>query len=317
MDNCYISSVGGDIAQSVIRIISQTYPRAYLFGTDIQIENPGYYLVSKFATSPAASCSNYLSWLSEFLANNNIEFFVPINENELLSLAKLSDFELKSLLGDTRIIWPGKLVVETFSSKKSTQSFLQQHGIQNPRLYLDFKDLTEYDFPLVVKPDFGAGSRNILVCHTDSELNAALTLFPSSVVQKHIGDPMNEFTAAVFRCASGLAKVIVFRRTLSGGTTSWARVVQNQEFDEICLRIAEAINLNGSINIQFRIDSGQPSIFEVNGRFSSTVQMRHLLGFRDVLWSLGDLSGFEEFDSRNVLGMVSYKGNVVNVVRPE
>jgi hypothetical protein len=37
--------------------------------------------------------------------------------------------------------------------------------------------------------------------------------------------------------------------------------------------------------------------------------MRHLLGFKDLLWSLGVMSGFDEFTSRDVENFIGYKMN--------
>ena len=55
--------------------------------------------------------------------------------------------------------------------------------------------------------------------------------------------------------------------------------------------------------------SDEPCVFEINGRFSSTIMMRHLLGFKDLLWSLGVMSGFDEFTSRDVENFIGYKMN--------
>jgi carbamoyl-phosphate synthase large subunit len=32
-------------------------------------------------------------------------------------------------------------------------------------------------------------------------------------------------------------------------------------------------------------------IFEINPRFSSTVMFRHLLGFKDLIWSINEIAG--------------------------
>ena len=50
------------------------------------------------------------------------------------------------------------------------------------------------------------------------------------------------------------------------------------------LVLAKKINLNGSINVQLKINNSRYAIFEINPRLSSTVMMRHKLGFKDCLW---------------------------------
>ena len=77
-------------------------------------------------------------------------------------------------------------------------------------------------------------------------------------------------------------------RKLSGGTTSWIRVVEDDRISRYCEKIAECLNLRGSINIQLIATIEGPKAFEINGRFSSTVAMRDQLGFCDLHWSIQD-----------------------------
>ena len=48
------------------------------------------------------------------------------------------------------------------------------------------------------------------------------------------------------------------------------------------------MNAVGSINLQLRMVEGVPMLFEINPRFSSTVEFRDEFGFKDLIWSLED-----------------------------
>ena len=61
----------------------------------------------------------------------------------------------------------------------------------------------------------------------------------------------------------------------------------------MCESVAAGMNLYGSINIQLRITDKGPRIFEINPRFSSTVLMRHRIGFCDLLWAIDEAQGLE------------------------
>ena len=50
------------------------------------------------------------------------------------------------------------------------------------------------------------------------------------------------------------------------------------------LNLAKKINLNGSINVQIKINQHRYAIFEINPRLSSTVMMRNKMGFKDLVW---------------------------------
>ena len=59
----------------------------------------------------------------------------------------------------------------------------------------------------------------------------------------------------------------------------------------MCEVIAKGLDLRGSMNIQLRLTDKGPRVFEINPRFSSTVLMRHRLGYTDVLWALDEAEG--------------------------
>ena len=52
----------------------------------------------------------------------------------------------------------------------------------------------------------------------------------------------------------------------------------------LLLELADKIDLNGSINVQLKINNKRHAIFEINPRLSSTVMMRHKMGFKDCVW---------------------------------
>ena len=77
------------------------------------------------------------------------------------------------------------------------------------------------------------------------------------------------------------------KRRLSSGVTSFAQVVNDPLIETLCVNIAESLDLLGSINVQLRlVDNNVPMVFEINPRFSSTVGMRHAIGFSDLIWSV-------------------------------
>lgn len=100
-----------------------------------------------------------------------------------------------------------------------------------------------------------------------------------------------ELTCAVYRRQDGGVSVLVMLRRLTGGFTGWARVINDAETLRMCARIAVGLDLKGSMNIQLRITEKGPRVFEINPRFSSTVLMRHRIGFSDVLWAIQEAEG--------------------------
>ena len=316
MKNIYVSSVGGDIAQSIIGVISETFESISIFGTDVFDNQPGYFLVNHFEVSPHADDPNFFRWLTQFLRSNLIDYYLPMNESEMRALAAISDNQLNKVLGSCSIIWAGRSAVSLFGDKSLTSKFLTEIGVNTPLVYEDLDEIQDSDFPLIVKPRFGSGSKSIFRCDSKRELEGSLLFVPTPIIQKFIGENDQEFTAGIFRHSSGESKVVIFRRKLIGGATGWAEVYLDTEMENMCKHIASAVNLSGSINIQFRLDEGKPSVFEINGRLSSSVYMRHLLGFEDVNWSLGLTDSFSPFNSKQHVGKVLYRINQFRISAP-
>ena len=105
--------------------------------------------------------------------------------------------------------------------------------------------------------------------------------------QEYLPETKGEFTCGVYRCLDDSVRVIAMRRRLAAGVTAYAQVVNEASIMKLCRRIAESLDLRGSINVQLRLVEGRgPVVFEINPRFSSTVGMRHRIGFCDLIWSI-------------------------------
>ena len=72
-----------------------------------------------------------------------------------------------------------------------------------------------------------------------------------------------------------------FQRKLNKVMIYYARTSRNKKIDNALEKIPKITNLKGSLNLQFKIFSKNISIFEINPRLSSTVMIRHMLGFKD------------------------------------
>ena len=112
-----------------------------------------------------------------------------------------------------------------------------------------------------------------------------------SVVQELLLPADQEVTCAIYRTKDGRTAVLQLLRTLVGGFTGWAQVIDHPEVSKQCVQIAEGLGLQGGINAQLRLTEQGPRIFEINPRFSSTLLMRHKMGFCDAVWTVQEALG--------------------------
>ena len=276
--------MSGDIAESISMILAKNVMSAQIYGSDIRPDLINTNLCASSFMSPSADDPTFFQWLNDVLSKNEFKFYIPCSEDELLVISNFSDIQLANINSLTKIVWAGASVIKRLASKSNTSSFLNSINLNPPKLFSKYEDII--DFPVVVKPDVGRGSKNIFVCLDKIQVKAALALVENPIIQEYIPSPESEYTCVVYRNFNFATVCIVFHRYLSGGLTSWAEVVNDPAIKNICVRIADELDLTGSINIQLRKSKDRIAVFEINPRFSSTVFMRSLVNFNDLLWSL-------------------------------
>ena len=131
----------------------------------------------------------------------------------------------------------------------------------------------------------------VIVFSNDDELDYLAKRHPEAILQELLEPDDREVTCAVYRRRDGEVTSLLMLRRLSGGFTGWAKVIKDDETSRMCDVIAQGLDLRGSMNIQLRLTAQGPRVFEINPRFSSTVLMRHRLGFSDVLWAVDEAEG--------------------------
>jgi carbamoyl-phosphate synthase large subunit len=164
---------------------------------------------------------------------------------------------------------------------------LKESGLPVPQTVL-IDGKIDFDFPFIVKPNIGRGSKDVEICSDALQLEELRRLYPNSIAQELLHPSSEEMTCAVMRTKSGQIGVLALRRRIKNGASVWAQVVRDDEIVAYCTAIAVKINLRGSINIQLINTAEGPKAFEINARFSSTVGLRHKLGFTDLVWAIQD-----------------------------
>lgn len=287
MTSILITGIGGDIAQAAASIVRKAFPDWKIHGVDMDTRHGGSLYVDQFSIAPAANSEGFVAWIEAYVARHEITYCLPMSEAELAVLAKVSDGKI----GQAQLLWAGKEAIGIGCDKLKTAEFISALGIPVPWTLPATADVAPPEFPCLFKLRHSAGSKAVFVCKTIDEIHFYRERYPEAVIQEYLPDGKQEITCAVYRSRSGRTEVLQMLRRLVGGFTGWAEVVDEVQVREQCVRIAEALNLFGAINIQLRMTPAGPRIFEINPRLSSTVLMRHLAGYTDVLWMLEEAAG--------------------------
>jgi carbamoyl-phosphate synthase large subunit len=303
MTTLLITAIGGDIAQGVAVIIRETYSGWRLIGMDIHDRHGGELFVDRLYRAPAASNASYDDWLKDLISGEKIDFCIPMSEAELLHFVQQRQVEIAC----AKLVMPNEKAIEIGCDKLLTSGFLA--SIDCPRPWTtpaeECDDATR--LPCIFKPRRSAGSKAIYICNTLEDVAFYRKRYPAAVLQELLLPADKEVTCAIYRTQDGKTAVLQLLRTLVGGFTGWARVIEDPEISNQCIRLAEGLDLKGAINVQLRLTDNGPRIFEINPRFSSTVLIRHRMGFQDVVWTLQELMGGKVFFQHPSVGTTAVR----------
>ena len=306
--NVLVTGCGGDIGQSIGKILNQVNFINELYAIDINQNNAGKFIYKNFSLGLPCNDPNYISFLYELINKYKIDILIPISEPELRFFSQQDNL---NIFGE-KIITANLESLKIGFDKFKTSEFLKENNLLYPETFkirdCNLKEIKKY--PVVLKHSKGSGSKNIFIAQNEETLVLYSSMLDENyIIQEYISGDMGEFTCGLYRSKNNEIKTIIFKRKLIGGFSGYGNVVYNKDIDILLHTIAEAINLQGSINVQLRLTNKGPVVFEINPRFSSTVYFRHLFGFYDLLWSIQDKMNWSlfEFEKEHSYGSF-YKG---------
>jgi carbamoyl-phosphate synthase large subunit len=141
-------------------------------------------------------------------------------------------------------------------------------------------DPAAWDYPVIVKPRRGSGSRGIELIASPAEL-AALAQVPGAaagpdgpglLVQQYL--PGEEFSIDVLADAGGrvIASVPRLRARVDSGVSVGGRTVHDAELEAFGRAVATATGVTFVANVQAKRDAGgRPALLEVNPRMPGTL----------------------------------------------
>lgn len=280
-----ISAANADVCLSMARILKShdNYKHARLVGLSPGDPWPAKFYFDEILSIPMANDPGYQAALVDIINTVKPDFFVPFSEAELAWFSENPEI-LKKL--NTKVIINSSDVLDVCLDKVKTAEFLKKSGVHVPETChpSEVKKL-----PVIVKPRRSAGSKNMAIIRNEEQLQGFLQENASRLdmytAQELIDVEDAEFTCALLK-VGGEMRSCTLRRTLQGGMTGFAKVEKYVAIDRTLEVIADSFKGDLFINVQLRVCDGVAYVFEINPRFSSTVMMRHKVGFEDFIWTL-------------------------------
>jgi len=281
-----VTGANGDIANAIGRALRSGFPGAKVSGVDLGDRWPGRCVFSEMHTLPHADDPAYVDVLQKLAVETDVTCIIPCTEPELNKLVSEWDRarEFPLLINQPEVIRIGL-------DKLRTNRWLSSLGLKTPVTSL-LEDALDKDLPLFVKPRIGSGSRNLEIVRSVNHLAVCKEeKYEAGMVAQELLEPnLGEYTCAIFKHNDNV-RTLIMRRWLSGGLTSRLIVKSIPAIEETLFTIAEGLPGTAVINVQLRLTANGPKVFEINPRLSSTVMMRHKIGFTDLVWWVGAING--------------------------
>ena len=265
-----VTGAGGPAGVAVIRSLLGR-DDVEVFSADMDGWASGLYLVppERRRIVPRGDSPDFVDAVAELCRQDSIDVLFSTVDAELPALAAR-----RIELEPTVLAAPSLQTLQTALDKFALASAVESHAaVPVTKLVGPAALAVDWDFPIIVKPRRGAGSRGVRLVHDRPALEA-LGDDDTLIAQELL--PGDEFSVDVFADAAGrvLAAVPRTRTRVDSGVSIAGRTVKSRELEETATAVAEAIGLVGVANVQLRYSTaGVPALLEVNPRFPGAMPL--------------------------------------------
>lgn len=274
-----VTGVGGGVGQSIIKALQKT---EYVpIGIDSEVLGTGLYMTPKSYLGLYADNPKYIDRLVEICKKEDCQALFPGTDAELASLAVSRDRFISE--GIIPVV-SSEQIIEIADDKLKTAEFLKRNKfpyIKTCRL-VNYNSRSGLSFPLILKPQKGGRrSVGVFTAYNSKEIREYKSKVDLNnyIVQEQVSG--DEYTCGTVSFDNGCVGVILMKRILRCGDTYKAFVVENRKLSDYIRKVVNVLRPFGALNVQFRLRSGVPYIFEFNARCSGTTAARALAGFNE------------------------------------
>ena len=238
--------------------------------TDVNPLSPTVYVADRSYQVPLATDPSYLDAILTICRDECIGLIVPTIDDELTQFAEA----VPALLAEgIRVAVSPSAVTAACDDKYETWKLLDSLGLPAARTFRPSELPADPSLPLFIKPRIGRGGVGAFAIRSERELAFFLDYVPDPVLQPYLDGP--EFTIDVLSNFEGEPLSVVPRErvVIRAGVVDRGRTVRDQSLIDLGTNCARALGSVGAINIQCRVVNGQPTIFEINPRFSGGISL--------------------------------------------
>ncbi|HYK89521.1 MAG TPA: ATP-grasp domain-containing protein [Acidobacteriota bacterium] len=267
---------------SFVQALKRLGIRGNVVTTDMDRLSPGLYFSDRHYIVPLTTDPRYISIIRSVCFKERVRLLIPTIDDELPIFGSHAESFLAT---GVRVAISSHDTCTICNDKYLTAQFLSEHAIPCARTWtpeqLDIPNLT---YPLFLKPRSGRGSVGAHPVDNERQLRYFLDEVPDPVVQEYL--PGREFTIDLL--ADFNSKVISAvpreRLVIRSGVTDRGQTLNHPGMIQLAVRVAEALQIRGPANVQVKLKDDQPTVFEINPRFSGGIPLTIASGADFPAW---------------------------------
>jgi len=267
-----VTGAGGPAGVAVIRSLLRRGD-VEVVAADMDRWASGLYLVDgeHRRLVPAGLADDFVDVVLAMCRDDRIDVLFPTVDVELPRLAAERD---RLHEGGTLLASPSLRTLETCLDKLALARATERTcRVPRTELLGTPQAVSGWDFPVIVKPRRGAGSRGVRLVSSQAELDA-VHADEDLLVQEHL--PGDEYSVDVLAGLDGrvIAAVPRARLRVDSGVAVAGVTVHDDELEATATAVAKAIGLTTVANVQLKRDKdGVPALLEVNPRFPGAMPL--------------------------------------------
>ena len=290
MKTILVSGASGVVGYGCLKSIRCSGEEYRLIGTSIHDDSVAPKYCDVFEQAPVTSSKNYIGWLIGIIEKHKVDLIIPCIEIDMFAWAAnmevLAKTRTKILLNNVDLI---NLCHDKWQFYTVLKNKAEEYAIPS-EIDGDFIELSnQFKLPFLLKPRRGYASKGIIKISEERQFLYVKEISGTPMLaQPIIGNDENEYTtSAFFDNRSNLCAHMTLRRKLSEqGYTEKAQVVQLLGVEQAITKLAQIFKPVGPTNFQFREESGELKLLEINPRISSATSIRTAFGYNESMMSI-------------------------------
>jgi len=266
--NILVVPGGSGMAIAAVKMFKKD-AKMNIIAVDTNNLSPGLYLAHKGYIIPPFKDTPFYSVIKNIVKKEKIDLIIPALDTILLEFSeKREEFEklgAKVLVSEPKTIKITRDKWKTYNELKDIIPF--------PQSFINKKDIN-IDFPLIMKPRRGSGSKDVYKITSNRELDFFYKRVENPIIQEYLEG--KEYTVDCLADMKGNLLICIPRERIEmkAGISVKGRIVKDERLDEIAIKISKHIRFTGPFFFQVKEDrEGVFKLMEINPRISGTMSL--------------------------------------------